>query len=179
MNKLIALSMMVLSLVGCAEAGNLPEIQQADDHLNMSLVIDEDFSDTEIGLIVEAGQAWEDSTKGRVKIAFSIGPAEYGQDWTIAKFDRSKIKTLGTTGVSRKFFGLGTEEIHRSAVWSGYNNYFKLAAVHELGHMMGLNHIDNAHCVMNGGNSDETAALGITVPQDCDMDQFNQLHPIK
>lgn len=178
MNKLIPL-MMVLSLVGCAEAGNLPDIQQADDHLNMSLVIDEDFNDSEIAMIVAGGQAWEDATNGRVKIAFSIGPTEYRQNWTITKLDRNKYTQEGITGPGRKYFGLGTEEIHVNSDWVGYDTFFKLAVVHELGHMMFLNHIDDAYCAMNGGNANDTAALGITTPQACDLLQFNQLHPIK
>ncbi len=184
----------VLLLAGCADIAPEPTIDNdmIDDSaimvapipvepsiLESDIAIDYDFASEEVSIILDSAYMWQVKTNGRVNLKFHVCEVEFGEPHSIARVDYIDGENVaGWTDVENQSMALAYSVIGSyTDVGVSYEELFRVAALHELGHAIGLGHIDSNKCIMTGLNGVTVADASIFEPQPCDIKLFNERWP--
>lgn len=189
MNKIITI--MIAILVGGCDLsdGNFNRTSYVEQStwtgpapLGSDLAIDDDFSSEEVAAILEAAASWEGATNGRARLSFHVRPVEFGEQMAIARvaYVPEGGETLAgwSSGINGQSVAIAVEVIGFGVRSSGatYEDFFKYVVAHELGHAIGVDHVDDMG-VMRGGDV-EAILAGVLEPQPCDVAAFDAAWPL-
>jgi hypothetical protein len=142
-----------------------PRARELDPKLKATFTVSSEYTDEQIAIIGECFDAWRDATDRMVNLEMVIGEVD-GQPFTIAPTDELPSKVTGRTLLPNLDRIVTARWLERGP------SLFRVTVCHELGHFLGLLHVDDVEALMWGGN------YQVSEPQPIDIAQFWERHAL-